>query len=429
MKKFINKSRMIFIIIIIISLLSTLFGVYRPMKMEIESTLLKNFKLLAEAKTQVLKERINKSIQGANSLSSRTMIKKKIIEYNKNLITFDELVDFTTQKYLDGVNVLEDIKFAKRMVDNKEVCSVSKNDDINSNIIFNNKEVETQYILQNKNDDYCIKIISPILDNQTVIGYDYLIFDLNDTVDNLNTADIDFEIEKEVAIKKNTYSINNLYYDDNRVYYYETINNNMLLSVSISKDVLYERMDKITKKSGIYILCGYIIMMILMQFLIVNFAKKQINNISNDRDMYKDYASLDILTKAFSRLYLNQYVKKDGILVLIDLDGFKAINDKFGHSVGDEVLKTVVKIFKNSIRSEDAIIRYGGDEFIIIFNSQEIAKVQKVIERVQERLYKVEEFDFKISFSYGIATIEEDITLEKTIKEADMNMYVNKEKE
>jgi len=130
-----------------------------------ESTLLKNFKLLAEAKTQVLKERINKSIQGANSLSSRTMIKKKIIEYNKALITFDELVDFTTQKYLDGVNVLEDVKFAQRIVNDKVVCSVSKNDDINSNIETNNNDIKTQYILQNKNDDYCIKIISPILDN------------------------------------------------------------------------------------------------------------------------------------------------------------------------------------------------------------------------------------------------------------------------
>jgi len=177
----------------------------------------------------------------------------------------------------------------------------------------------------------------------------------------------------------------------------------MILSVAMSKDVLYERMYEITKKSGIYIVGGYIIMMILMQFLIVNFAKKQMVNISNDRDMYKDYASLDTLTRAFSRLYLNQYVKTDGILVLIDLDGFKSINDKFGHSIGDEVLKTVVKIFKNSIRNEDAIIRYGGDEFIIIFNSQEIAKVNKVIERVQDRLYKVAEFDFKISFSYGIA--------------------------
>jgi len=99
----------------------------------------------------------------------------------------------------------------------------------------------------------------------------------------------------------------------------------------------------------------------------------------------------DDLTGAFNRRYLYQYLPQKLVeckagrqnlwLFMIDVDDFKQVNDKYGHLKGDEVLKGVANVLKESVRSVDTVIRYAGDEFTIIILSAEATVANAVAAR------------------------------------------------
>jgi diguanylate cyclase (GGDEF)-like protein len=111
---------------------------------------------------------------------------------------------------------------------------------------------------------------------------------------------------------------------------------------------------------------------------------------------------------------------------MMDLDHFKAINDQYGHAIGDAVLKTFVETIKKSIHEEDFVIRYGGDEFIIIFKQLDIAAARERVERIQKQLAAIQSFEFEIDFSYGITTVPVIGHIYDQIKIADQMMYHGK---
>ena len=149
----------------------------------------------------------------------------------------------------------------------------------------------------------------------------------------------------------------------------------------------------------------------------------------------------DPLTRLYNRKFLYDYIEKIWIkenrrknfsfaLIFIDLDNFKPVNDNFGHEEGDKVLKKVANILKESFRKSDFIIRFGGDEFIILLNLQniDISNIKKIIDslrkRVEEKLKK-----YSLSFSYGVAIYPKDgENLYTLLKKADMKMYEEKKK-
>ena len=149
----------------------------------------------------------------------------------------------------------------------------------------------------------------------------------------------------------------------------------------------------------------------------------------------------DSLTGLYNRKFLYNYINKMRIeenrrenfsfaLIFIDLDNFKPINDNLGHEEGDKVLKEVANILKENFRKDDFIIRFGGDEFIILINLQNnhISSIKKIInslrKRVEEKLNK-----YNLSFSYGIAIYPKDgKNLSTLLKKADIEMYEEKKK-
>ncbi len=118
-------------------------------------------------------------------------------------------------------------------------------------------------------------------------------------------------------------------------------------------------------------------------------------------------------------------------VLFIDLDGFKAINDQFGHEAGDTVLRAVGTVLKNQIREHDAAGRYGGDEFVIVLDddSQE-SNARRVAQRVIAAIPSVTSLRFpnvRFSASIGIACFPRDAdTVQDVLRCADHAMYVAK---
>ncbi len=156
-----------------------------------------------------------------------------------------------------------------------------------------------------------------------------------------------------------------------------------------------------------------------------------------ERNIMKEIAYLDVLTQTYNRRYLDvifkELVNKNIYfsLVFVDIDNFKDVNDKFGHDVGDQILKEVVEFFKKNFRSGDVIIRFGGDEFCIILINTTREMAEKIMKRTlcdfKERFSNID--GISLGFSFGIASYPEDSkSLDELIKIADERMYKDKEK-
>ena len=153
---------------------------------------------------------------------------------------------------------------------------------------------------------------------------------------------------------------------------------------------------------------------------------------------YNQYKNrvIDSLTKLYNRHYLSEIIKelkKDKIsIMMIDIDYFKAINDKYGHVAGDTVLASIAKKIVANIRVEDIAIRYGGEEFLIIVKSKDKIATS-IAKRIRENIYNTpirinEKESIKISVSIGL-NLKVDLyeNIKDAIKKADEMLYQAKQ--
>jgi diguanylate cyclase (GGDEF)-like protein len=115
-------------------------------------------------------------------------------------------------------------------------------------------------------------------------------------------------------------------------------------------------------------------------------------------------------------------------LAYLDLDNFKEVNDKFGHTTGDRLLSHVAKVLKENLRATDNVARLGGDEFAILFPETVLAEARYVLERFRENIEGSAEGQFgRITMSIGLITFHEaPKSAEEAIKIADNLMYAVK---
>ena len=156
------------------------------------------------------------------------------------------------------------------------------------------------------------------------------------------------------------------------------------------------------------------------------------------QDQLQDQAWHDSLTGLPNRLWLEQksektlaeFAEEDGFtaLVFIDLDGFKAVNDQYGHAVGDDLLVQVAEVLRDSMTPHDLVCRMGGDEFIWLIvgehNKEGVRRRAIEFRKALEALASIDGHDIQISCSQGIAWFpEHGVDLESLIQLSDEAMY------
>lgn len=116
-------------------------------------------------------------------------------------------------------------------------------------------------------------------------------------------------------------------------------------------------------------------------------------------------------------------------VIILDIDHFKAINDKWGHSAGDEILRRTPEILANHLRERDYIGRWGGEEFLALLPNTKLADAIKVAERMRTLTAKTKFFvkegeRYKVQISLGVAcTSDSYVSLEKFVDAADNALY------
>lgn len=150
----------------------------------------------------------------------------------------------------------------------------------------------------------------------------------------------------------------------------------------------------------------------------------------------------DSLTSLYTRRFFENRLTEELIkgkrekttfsIALIDLDNFKSINDTFGHIEGDRILIEFSNILRKSLRKNDIIARWGGDEFIVLFPNLDRARIEKILNRIKNNMIQTKillnDKPIDINFSYSIFTytVDMDITGTEIFRIIDRKLLVEK---
>lgn len=181
-----------------------------------------------------------------------------------------------------------------------------------------------------------------------------------------------------------------------------------------------------TTFNGLLSIFNFIVSFILYIIFIsgIKFVNKIIKDLGHSLEIQKELtiqnnimeqiSKIDALTGLYNprtfhkcMLELTEQNEKDGLpiqLAIIDIDHFKKVNDTYGHSAGDIVLKTIAENIKNSVTSSDIVSRYGGEEFAVIFTNKTLQEAADILEKMREKISQIhfEEIEWNVTISAGI---------------------------
>jgi diguanylate cyclase (GGDEF)-like protein len=117
-------------------------------------------------------------------------------------------------------------------------------------------------------------------------------------------------------------------------------------------------------------------------------------------------------------------------IALIDLDHFKRINDLYGHAAGDQVLQGFAELARTTLRDDDLIARFGGEEFVLLLGNTSIETLHQCVERLRQR-FAEKTFDVlpegvHCTFSAGLSLLQPEDDLEVCLNDADQALYLAK---
>ncbi|RXK07454.1 GGDEF domain-containing protein [Halarcobacter ebronensis] len=209
-----------------------------------------------------------------------------------------------------------------------------------------------------------------------------------------------------------------------------------LYVVGVDMDITY--VNKVLKQNTLQTLLSFLLFLLSIVPIIITYK----NILKDKHQAYQEVSKksiTDSLTGLHNRYKLDKELaihfenyQKHGhnfALLMLDLDHFKKINDKYGHKEGDEVLKHFAEILKESTRLTDIVGRWGGEEFLIIYPSSDINSSFQLAHKLHLALKESKKLQkYKLTISIGVGTPKENDTLESFQKDIDKALYKAKDK-
>ena len=228
--------------------------------------------------------------------------------------------------------------------------------------------------------------------------------------------------EKYFETGKNIYKAEKKFNDNLKKDYIEFVKNSYILD-QMKK---HERITKIK-----IISLGGFAFLAFISIIMGAFQIKKLNR--------KNFT--DALTLVYNRKYMDFLIEKplkkpmNAAVVMIDIDHFKNYNDYYGHPAGDIVIKKTADILKKSLRKDDVVIRYGGEEFLLILKNADSEIFKDIYKRIAKNLkdenipHEKSPVSDRVTISVGVCFkhFEKTLNLKESIKEADKALYISKE--
>lgn len=178
----------------------------------------------------------------------------------------------------------------------------------------------------------------------------------------------------------------------------------------------------------------------VIAFVFSNDTQKLEGKLVEYNNRLKIQANTDILTGLYNRRKAMEFLEElsrkasSGIgfsLCICDIDFFKKVNDQFGHDIGDEVLIKISEIFQKEIQKGNFAARWGGEEFLLIFPSnngdEAYVEIEEIRRKIKNLRVQAGDTSFGITMTFGLAEYDFSNGLKATIKEADEKLYNGKE--
>jgi len=434
----------IIIVVFIVGLtLLTMFGIYSPLQKTIQSEKQKNFVTTATIYEESLDAFFKNAHEKANLISGDYYIQNTLKRYKDGELNESEITTIFESGFSASMSNISYLSFAQ--LGSSETVFAS----------FGNltEVLEYDYISKNFYDAFYleiednpfVRVIYPIRDGTRTTGYLIMYFSMSHLIKNVLTEDYivtlsntkafnDSVIQKSTLIEVSSESV---YLHDSHIDYLGRFDNaDVYYDICISSNVLYGAINSGVKYSLILV-----VVIAIAAFLSLNHTiYKRANHIIKDSKYQKEaimkIADYDSLTQAYSRNYFDRFVNSfnemydedwTASLVMIDFDNLKMINDQFGHIAGDIVLKTTSALVLDSLRRNDLLFRFGGDEFVLILEDCDLELAKKIVSRIISEITKENETsNYPIAISYGISQLKHDSNIMEVIHEADVKMYKNK---
>ena len=438
--EFIKRVKLLFVILTFASLIFIFFGIFQPMKIALEKSLIDNFLQASTVSYHSIQNSMQRGIEGAKSISSRSMIRVAITDYNSGKMTLEELMAYSQPKYEDGCKAIDHLVHAQRIVDGTVIASYTHADSpvFSTSVDFDQATIidPVSKIIYASGYTYQA-IISPIFIDNELVGYDQILYNLEEQIESLDTDKILSSLS-DSASYNTTISQAELVADTGEMtlymssdsYYVTALVQDDIYFVSIQrKESLFTPLSQLVIKIFIISAITYFCYILFEYLYIIRYVKKELHSLEYSRNLFKNMAYIDQLTNAYTRQFLNiwdQTIRpfhNHYTVVMIDIDNFKKINDTYGHETGDKVLKELADTIVAAIRQSDYLIRYGGDEFIIILDEMTAPNAQYLMMRIENELFLSDSFPFKTSISYGASTATANEKFENLLNIADKEMY------
>jgi diguanylate cyclase (GGDEF)-like protein/PAS domain S-box-containing protein len=198
-------------------------------------------------------------------------------------------------------------------------------------------------------------------------------------------------------------------------YFFTQINKTPWGILSIAKDVTEIKLaeDELKKKN-----------------LELEKAKRELYHLSRTDPLTKLPNRRDILEKIQYEVFRFERSKEPFTLIIGDIDDFKKVNDIYGHNAGDYVLETIAEIMQKSLRKQDSLSRWGGEEFLFMLPGTDLSGGKKVAENILQNIndfaYTFEDINLDVTMTLGVSLFDEIMSIDECIKKADDALYKGK---
>ncbi len=324
---------------------------------------------------------------------------------------------------------------------------MNENEILVSSPVYNGEELEGLISV-----NYSVDLINDILSNNFYQTYlldrDGNIIASNDTEVKANNGFSNIK-DSQFFGEKNGQEILDYAFNENKTIQYKFTSESYKFSDLIAdKYVLFLYVPKISYLYGIFTsLIAVVVIGRIVFWLNATYEKRRIvrkeikqkyQQVTKLNLEFEEIATKDFLTKLYNRRYLLQKIKEqveaniknpdaNFIILMMDIDHFKKVNDTYGHAAGDEVLKSVSNTISKNVRSTDLVSRWGGEEILVVLSNTKEEDGNNIAEKIRlkvsETVTTVSDVDIIVTLSIGVSNIKMNMNFDKALTDADEALY------